>query len=56
MKKIYIISQTPKENELNRKNRLIFASNYSNIVTGGENMLKTHLVLMDELNGYRNIC
>ena len=39
---------------LNRKKHLIFASNYSNIVTGGENMLKTHLVLMDELKGYRN--
>ena len=33
---------------------LIFSNNYSIIVTGGENMLKTHLVLMDELKDYRN--
>jgi len=33
---------------------LIFSNNYSIIVTGGENMLKTHLVLLDELKSYRN--
>ena len=33
---------------------LIFSNNYSIIVTGGENMLKTYLVLMDELKSYRN--
>ena len=31
---------------------MIFSNNYSIIVTGGENMLKTHLVLMDELKSY----
>ena len=31
---------------------LIFSSNCSNIAIGGENMLKTHLVLMDELKSY----
>ena len=32
--------------------RLIFSNNCSNIATGCENMLKTHLVLMDELKNY----
>jgi predicted transcriptional regulator of viral defense system len=31
---------------------LIFSNNCSNIAIGGENMLKTHLVLMDELKSY----
>ena len=32
--------------------RLIFSNNCSIIAIGGENMLKTHLVLMDELKNY----
>ena len=31
---------------------LIFSNNCSNIAIGGENMLKTHLVLLDELKSY----
>lgn len=33
---------------------LIFSNNCSNIAIGGENMLKTHLVLADELKDYVN--
>jgi len=33
---------------------LIFSNNCSSIAIGGENMLKTHLVLVDELKDYAN--